>query len=117
MTHGHGHGHGHGGEPLTPVEEHLAEILRTITPLTPTELGLGDVHGLVLAEDVSTVSPLPPFDNSGMDGYAVLVGDVADATAALRLAHGRLSRYLRSQGTISSARSERSQANWTSVRR
>jgi hypothetical protein len=30
------HGHGHGGEPLTPVEEHLAEILATITPLTPT---------------------------------------------------------------------------------
>ena len=80
MTHGHGHGHGHGGEPLTPVEEHLAEILGAITPLTPTELGLGDVHGLVLAEDVSTVSPLPPFDNSGMDGYAVLVEDVADAT-------------------------------------
>src|SRR4029077_14011791 len=80
VTHGHGHGHGHGGEPLTPVEEHLAEILGTITPLTPTELGLGDVHGLVLAEDVSTVSPLPPFDNSGMDGYAVLVEDDADAT-------------------------------------
>jgi molybdopterin molybdotransferase len=80
VTHGHGHGHGHGGEPLTPVEEHLAEILATITPLTPTQLGLGDVHGLVLAEDVSTVSPLPPFDNSGMDGYAVLVEDVADAT-------------------------------------
>jgi molybdopterin molybdotransferase len=76
----HGHGHGHGGEPLTSVEEHLAEILGTITPLTPTELGLGDVHGLVLAEDVSTVSPLPSFDNSGMDGYAVLVEDVADAT-------------------------------------
>ena len=80
MTHGHGHGHGHGGEPLTPVEEHLAEILGTITPLTPTELGLGDVHGLVLAEDVSTVSPLPPFDNSGMDGYAVRVEDVTAAT-------------------------------------
>ena len=80
MTHGHGHGHGHGGEPLTPVEEHLAEILGTITPLTPTELSLGDVHGLVLAEDVSTVSPLPSFDNSGMDGYAVRVEDVADAT-------------------------------------
>ena len=26
--------HGHGGEPLTPVEEHLAEILATITPRT-----------------------------------------------------------------------------------
>ena len=74
------HGHGHGGGALTPVEEHLAEILATITPLTPTELGLSDVHGLVLAEDVSTVSPLPSFDNSGMDGYAVRVEDVADAT-------------------------------------
>ena len=76
----HGHGHGHGGEPLTPVEEHLAEILATITPLTPTELGLNDIGGLVLAEDVSAVSALPSFDNSGMDGYAVRVEDVAAAT-------------------------------------
>ena len=38
------------------------------------------MHGLVLAEDVSTISPLPSFDNSGMDGYAVRVEDVADAT-------------------------------------
>ena len=74
------HGHGHGDEPLTPVEDHLAEILGTITPLTPTELSLGDVYGLVLAEDVSTVSPLPSFDNSGMDGYAVRVEDVTAAT-------------------------------------
>ena len=29
------------------------------------------VNGLVLAEDVSAVSALPSFDNSGMDGYAV----------------------------------------------
>ena len=36
---------------------------------------------------------------------------------SVTVGHGRLSRYLRSQGTISSARSERSQANWTSVRR
>ena len=65
---------------LTPVEEHLAEILATITPLTPTELGLNDIGGLVLAEDVSAVSALPSFDNSGMDGYAVRVEDVAAAT-------------------------------------
>ena len=69
----------HSGE-LTPVEEHLAEILATITPLTPTELGLNDIDGLVLAEDVSAVSALPSFDNSGMDGYAVRVEDVAAAT-------------------------------------
>jgi molybdopterin molybdotransferase len=72
--------HGHGNEDLTSVEDHLAEILGTITPLAPTKLGLGDVDGLVLAEDVAAVSPLPSFDNSAMDGYAVLVGDVAAAT-------------------------------------
>jgi molybdopterin molybdotransferase len=78
VTHGHGHRHSDG--PLTPVEEHLAEILATVTPLAPAELSLGDVHGLVLAEDVSTAGPLPSFDNSGMDGYAVRVEDVAAAT-------------------------------------
>ena len=65
---------------LTSVEDHLAEILGTITPLAPAELGLGDAGGLVLAEDVSAASPLPSFDNSGMDGYAVRVEDVAAAT-------------------------------------
>ena len=72
--------HGHGSGLLTPVEEHLAQILATITPLTPTELGLNDIGGLVLAEDVSALSALPSFDNSGMDGYAVRVEDVAAAT-------------------------------------
>ena len=69
----------HSGE-LTPVEQHLAEILAAITPLTPTELGLNDIGGLVLAEDISAGSALPSFDNSGMDGYAVRVEDVAAAT-------------------------------------
>jgi molybdopterin molybdotransferase len=66
--------------PLTTVEEHLAEILGTIRPLVPAELGVGDVDGLVLAEDVTAASPLPSFDNSAMDGYAVRVADVAAAT-------------------------------------
>ena len=68
------------GTALTSVEDHLAEILGTITPLAPAELGLGDADGLVLAEDVSAASSLPSFDNSGMDGYAVRVEDVAAAT-------------------------------------
>ena len=65
---------------LTSVEAHLADILGTIVPLAPTELSIADVHGLVLAEDVAAASPLPSFDNSGMDGYAVRVEDVAAAT-------------------------------------
>jgi len=72
--------HGHGAGELTSVEDHLADILGTITPLAPTELSLGDVGDLVLAEDVAAASALPSFDNSAMDGYAVLAGDVAAAT-------------------------------------
>ena len=68
------------GEPLTSVEEHLADILAAIRPLAATELSLGDAHGLVLAEDVTAASPLPSFDNSAMDGYAVRVEDVAAAS-------------------------------------
>ena len=67
-------------EELTSVEAHLAEILRTVRPLVPTELSLSDAHGLVLAEDVTASVPLPSFDNSSMDGYAVRVADVAAAS-------------------------------------
>ncbi|HXO24329.1 MAG TPA: gephyrin-like molybdotransferase Glp [Streptosporangiaceae bacterium] len=67
-------------EDLTSVEEHLAGILATIRPLAPTELGVNDVYGLVLAEDVAAASPLPSFDNSAMDGYAVRIEDVAAAS-------------------------------------
>ena len=49
-------------------------------PLAPTELSLSDAHGLVLAEDVTASVPLPSFDNSSMDGYAVRVEDVAAAS-------------------------------------
>ena len=68
------------GESLTSVEEHLAGILATIRPLVPTELGINDAYGLVLAEDVAAASPLPSFDNSAMDGYAVRAADVAAAS-------------------------------------
>jgi molybdopterin molybdotransferase len=68
------------GRELTPVDAHLAGILAAISPLPPTELGLADAYGLVLAEDVTAGLPLPPFDNSAMDGYAVHVADVAAAS-------------------------------------
>jgi molybdopterin molybdotransferase len=59
--------------------EHLAEILRTVAPLSPLELGLLDAHGCVLAEDLVAPADLPGFDNSAMDGYAVRADDVAGA--------------------------------------
>jgi len=65
---------------LISVEAHLADILSTIRPLAPMEVGLTDAYGLVLAEDVAASHPLPSFDNSAMDGYAVRVQDVASAS-------------------------------------
>jgi molybdopterin molybdotransferase len=64
---------------LVPVDAHLAAILDVIPPLGELELGLLDAHGCVLAEDVASPLPLPPFDNSAMDGYAVRTADLAGA--------------------------------------
>jgi molybdopterin molybdotransferase len=58
------------------VDEHLASVLDVVGPLSVLELGLLDAHGCVLAEDVVAPAPLPGFDNSAMDGYAVRAADV-----------------------------------------
>jgi molybdopterin molybdotransferase len=62
------------------VDQHVQEVLRTVAPLPPLTLPLADAHGCVLAEDVTAAAPLPGFDNSAMDGYAVRLTDVASAS-------------------------------------
>ncbi|MGK5627111.1 molybdotransferase-like divisome protein Glp [Streptomyces sp. URMC 123] len=64
---------------LWSVAEHLADIVRQVTPLDPIELQLLDAQGCVLLEDITVPTALPPFDNSSMDGYAVRIADVAGA--------------------------------------
>ena len=64
---------------LVTVEAHLADILAATRPLTPVRLGLEEAEGGTLAEDAAALRPLPSFDNSGMDGYAVHASDVAEA--------------------------------------
>ena len=68
---------------MRTVDEHLAEILRVVQPLAPLELSLLDAHGCVLAEDVTATAPLPGFDNSSMDGYAVRAADVTSVPCHL----------------------------------
>jgi hypothetical protein len=62
------------------VADHLSDILETIRPLPALDVHLLDAHGCVLTEDVVAPWPLPQFDNSAMDGYAVCADDVADAS-------------------------------------
>jgi len=64
-------------------DEHLAEVLQVVQPLAPLEVGLLDAHGCVLAEDVVAPGPLPGFDNSAMDGYAVRTADVQHVPCVL----------------------------------
>jgi len=65
------------------VADHLASVLSVVRALPPLELGLLDAHACVLAEDVTAPAPLPGFDNSAMDGYAVRVSDLANVPVVL----------------------------------
>ena len=65
---------------LMPVDVYQSQILAAIRALPPTELALADAEGCVLAEDVTAAVALPSFDNSSMDGYAVLAADLKNAS-------------------------------------
>ncbi|MDT5129294.1 MAG: molybdopterin molybdotransferase [Mycobacterium sp.] len=67
---------------MRSVEEHRRVVAGLITPRPPVTAGLGDALGLVLADDVVAPLSLPGFDNSAMDGYAVVAEDIADASDA-----------------------------------
>jgi molybdopterin molybdotransferase len=64
---------------MESVDGHLAEVLATVRPLPPVLLSLAETEGGVLAEDVTAGTPLPSFDNSAMDGYAVQARDIEGA--------------------------------------
>jgi molybdopterin molybdotransferase len=65
------------------VEEALERILAAIDgPLEAENVSIDDALGRVLAEPVVSTTDLPPWDNSAMDGYAIVAADVATATDA-----------------------------------
>ena len=67
---------------LVSVDDYREGILAGLEPLDPITLPLADSHGCVLADDVVAQWPLPSFDNSSMDGYAVIASDVSTASEA-----------------------------------
>ncbi|HEY8719155.1 gephyrin-like molybdotransferase Glp [Pengzhenrongella sp.] len=67
---------------MRTIEEHLAAALALAQPLATHEVSLDEALGLVLAQDITSSTALPRFDNSAMDGYAVRAADVAAASAA-----------------------------------
>ena len=65
---------------LVSVEEHRDRILSAIEPLPAFDQPLLEAFGLTAAEEVRSAVALPGFDNSAMDGYAVVHADVASAS-------------------------------------
>lgn len=65
---------------LLPVPDLVERILASVSPLPDFPQPLMDALGLAVAEDVHAPIALPSFDNSSMDGYAVVRGDVLTAS-------------------------------------
>ncbi|MCW2587782.1 MAG: molybdopterin molybdenumtransferase, partial [Mycobacterium sp.] len=65
---------------MRSVEDHQRVVAELISSREPISVPLADSLGLVLATDVVAPLSLPGFDNSAMDGYAVVAEDVADAS-------------------------------------
>lgn len=64
---------------LTPVETHLERVLAAVHPLETRVVGLQLAPGRCLARDVYAELPVPPWDNSAMDGYAIRSADLQPA--------------------------------------
>jgi molybdopterin molybdotransferase len=59
---------------LITIDEARRRVLEAVTPIGDEPVALDEALGRVLAEDVTSAIAVPPFDSSGMDGYAVPAG-------------------------------------------
>ncbi len=73
-------------QPLRSLDDALAELLSHAQALQGTQqVSTFDADRRVLAQDVVSSINVPGFDNSSMDGYAVLAADYAQAGAVLKV--------------------------------
>jgi molybdopterin molybdotransferase len=70
-----------GGVRIT-VEEHVRRVLESVDPLPAYEQPLLDALGLPVCQQISSTMDVPSFDNSAMDGYAVVHSDLGAASDA-----------------------------------
>ncbi len=79
------------GGALLPVDQAAQMMAQQVKPIGETEMvSLIDADGRVLAADLFAPIPLPPFDNSAVDGYAVRHADVAPSGEARLRVRGRI---------------------------
>lgn len=61
---------------MITVGDYLDHVLAGVNSLPTVEVDVATAGGMVVAEDILARHPVPPFTNSGMDGFAVRVVDV-----------------------------------------
>jgi molybdopterin molybdotransferase len=67
------------GSQLIEIEDAREAVLGCARRLGSERVALGNALGRVLAVDVASPQPVPGFDNSAMDGFAVRSSDVSEA--------------------------------------
>ncbi len=67
------------------IEDARRHVLEHTATLEPEQVDLDDALGRVLAVDAVAPNPVPPFDCSTMDGFAVRSADTGKAPVTLRL--------------------------------
>lgn len=70
---------------LIPYQDALARVLDRVTPTREVEVGLPACVGLVTTRDVTAPEPVPPFDNSAVDGFAVRSRDLPEVPCELEV--------------------------------
>jgi len=66
--------------PLIPVEEARSRVLDGIPILPRKRIPVTDSNGFVSYGDITAPNPIPHFDNSAMDGFAVRHSELSNAT-------------------------------------
>ncbi len=70
---------------LIPLATARSRVLAACSPLPAASVTLAEALGLVTTAAVDAPEPVPPFDNTAMDGYAVRAADTAGAPVHLRV--------------------------------
>ncbi len=61
---------------MTPLEDAQSFVIGACPPLPPVTVGFEQAEGLVLAAEVVAAEQVPPFENTAVDGYAVIAADL-----------------------------------------
>ena len=71
---------------MIPLAEAQDYVLNKISRLQAAQIPLLEASWLVTAEPAVSPEPVPAWDNTAMDGFAVLSGDTADASSEMPVA-------------------------------